>query len=107
MAYHTSPLNPSKLATPVTLDGVRIGTRDYYIRRCPVGYYPAGAVMRWQDKQSFVAGCDFNDGSQPGGGHYETLSEAQAVYDRQTTAYRTRLAQDAADMAAATSGSAT
>lgn len=87
---------PFDLARPETLQELRVGDRLYYIHRCPVGRYLAGSGTRWQDRETFLAGCAFPDGTTHGG-HFRTLTEAQATYDRATLAYTQRLAEDHAD----------
>jgi len=85
----------TQLATPIVHDHATIGARDYYLHECPVGHYLAGAGTRFQDRVTFLVGCRFPDGTTHGG-HYRTLSEAQAHYDRSTAAWREREAEHAA-----------
>ncbi len=68
------------LAHETELDSFRTKQGIFKLLMCPIGWYPAGSVVRYQGKVTWLATLFAKDGTRHGQ-HYLTRAEAQKRFD--------------------------
>jgi len=62
--------------------------RIYRLHHCPVGWYPAGSMARYQEHETWLFRCILADGTTTGQ-HYRTEIEARQRFARIGIEYST------------------